>query len=545
MKKLALLLLVCTSFTSAQNLDPSQVNGVNSLRFASTFAGADCGAKANAAFADLGSTPGQVWVDQGCTTGGTLGATAIAIPAGDTLLFTQGGTYTTSGGITLNDNSALASALPCAPNACPVTIRATSSAALPALVSVPGSQAVIHDLTLDGNASTLGTCGNYGGTVYSGSINNAVVNINGAGRAELERVQVQCGAGAGISIQSQNVDLSHLEVLFNMKQGLLCTHSADEWISGDSQFEANGFSGIELNGCGSVRVIHADVSTNGQSASATHLSTKCDIYIHGTAGHVANSNIFTTVQSGPLESSICDIGTSQTSYGNSFVGFQSLGSSPGGQPLLYFKDAESDLLEGTAQIGGATYGVDFEESGTGYSIPSTVRVNFAAPFSTANAWRDNVRYPDDFTGSIVGNTYNYYLGPFLACQNLTTSPSCGYSDNVSQFNNFGMFTFYEPNQQAGGYQSSLRIGKNGSNYNATELLFKNNTTGGSNNVASFGLVGGSDLTVDGSGNATAPGSMNAVSGYKFNGTAGFTGTKTAGSCVLTIQGGIITNVTGC
>jgi hypothetical protein len=40
-------------------------------------------------------------------------------------------------------------------------------------------------------------------------------------------------------------------------------------------------------------------------------------------------------------------------------------------------------------------------------------------------------------------------------------------------------------------------------------------------------------------------SVNSVLGFQFNGTAGFTGTKTAGTCVFTIQGGIITNVTGC
>lgn len=44
---------------------------------------------------------------------------------------------------------------------------------------------------------------------------------------------------------------------------------------------------------------------------------------------------------------------------------------------------------------------------------------------------------------------------------------------------------------------------------------------------------------------STPAAINAVAGYKYNGTEGFTGTKKAGSCVLTIQGGIITNVTGC
>jgi len=36
-----------------------------------------------------------------------------------------------------------------------------------------------------------------------------------------------------------------------------------------------------------------------------------------------------------------------------------------------------------------------------------------------------------------------------------------------------------------------------------------------------------------------------ASGYNIGATAGYTGTKTAGSCTLTIQGGLITNVTGC
>jgi hypothetical protein len=39
--------------------------------------------------------------------------------------------------------------------------------------------------------------------------------------------------------------------------------------------------------------------------------------------------------------------------------------------------------------------------------------------------------------------------------------------------------------------------------------------------------------------------VDASAGFKYSGTAGFSGTKTAGSCTLTIQGGIITNVSGC
>lgn len=51
-------------------------------------------------------------------------------------------------------------------------------------------------------------------------------------------------------------------------------------------------------------------------------------------------------------------------------------------------------------------------------------------------------------------------------------------------------------------------------------------------------------TTTSTGNFSTSGTANAVS-YKVNGTPGFSGTKTAGSCVFTISGGIITNVTGC
>ena len=50
--------------------------------------------------------------------------------------------------------------------------------------------------------------------------------------------------------------------------------------------------------------------------------------------------------------------------------------------------------------------------------------------------------------------------------------------------------------------------------------------------------------LDTSGNVQFSGTVRGT-GFNAGGTAGFTGTKTAGSCVLTISGGIITNVTGC
>ncbi len=55
---------------------------------------------------------------------------------------------------------------------------------------------------------------------------------------------------------------------------------------------------------------------------------------------------------------------------------------------------------------------------------------------------------------------------------------------------------------------------------------------------------GNVISMSAAGAISATSTVNA-SGYSVSGTAGFTGTKTAGSCVFTINGGIITNVTGC
>jgi hypothetical protein len=49
---------------------------------------------------------------------------------------------------------------------------------------------------------------------------------------------------------------------------------------------------------------------------------------------------------------------------------------------------------------------------------------------------------------------------------------------------------------------------------------------------------------DGSLHVSGP-PLDSLQGFSAHGTSGFTGTKTAGPCVFTIQGGIITNVTGC
>jgi hypothetical protein len=90
--------------------------------------------------------------------------------------------------------------------------------------------------------------------------------------------------------------------------------------------------------------------------------------------------------------------------------------------------------------------------------------------------------------------------------------------------------------QSGGWARALISAMQQGLTNASNLVFYTYNSSG---------IGIAALTLDQNQNASVAGAVSAVSGFKFNGTAGFTGTKTAGSCLMTIQGGIITNVTGC
>src|SRR5205823_2958580 len=79
------------------------VKNLNAIRFADQFAGADCGAKINAAEADLGATPGEIWVNQNC---GTSWTTAVVLGnANHVLRFIQGGTYIISAMVTISGAS--------------------------------------------------------------------------------------------------------------------------------------------------------------------------------------------------------------------------------------------------------------------------------------------------------------------------------------------------------------------------------------------------------------------------------------------------------
>jgi hypothetical protein len=77
---------------------------LDSIRFASQYAGNDLGAKINAADADLGTSAGEIWVSRKA---GTTSSTPITLQNGHTLRFIQGGVYTFTAGITVQQGGSI------------------------------------------------------------------------------------------------------------------------------------------------------------------------------------------------------------------------------------------------------------------------------------------------------------------------------------------------------------------------------------------------------------------------------------------------------
>jgi hypothetical protein len=91
-----------------------------SIRIASAFGRADCGANVNAADADLGVTAGEIWVNQAC---GTTWTTPFSISTTHALRFVQGGTYTMPAGNTVASSGGVV-----ALSAEPVVLKLANSA---------------------------------------------------------------------------------------------------------------------------------------------------------------------------------------------------------------------------------------------------------------------------------------------------------------------------------------------------------------------------------------------------------------------------------
>lgn len=221
-----------------------------SIRFPSYFTGADCGAKINAAFADLAG-PGEVWVDQSC---GTTWTTAVTISTGQVVRFIQGGTYNLSAAITMSGNSP---SLVGTPHGGQSTIsfanggtilKESNSINMANLIIGSGDDVLISDINLDGNKSN----------------NTTTVGVSLTGqRPSIRYSNITSFPSHGISYTNSNdwMDLNHVMVYLNGGHGLSCSSAADLKIS-QSQFQTNTLNGIDLNNCSGSSISFNEVSGN-------------------------------------------------------------------------------------------------------------------------------------------------------------------------------------------------------------------------------------------------------------------------------------------
>jgi hypothetical protein len=296
------------------------------VRYAEQFQGSDCGAKINAADADLAANVGEIWVSNAC---GMAWTTPVTLSSSHVLRFVQGGTYTvgkaatcgsTTAGICLANNTLLAGATAAmAPNdnapagSIPNTmIMMANGANLASIVTINGYFAGIQDINIDGNQAN-----NSAGS-------NIVVN-SGVNRFEISRVTSGHAHTNGLTYSSAG-KIFKLLAYENLNDGLSCNAAGDTFIT-DSEFENNGGNGIELSSCPSTRIIHSDFGMN-----SLNLPNTCGLNIHGTSTLPSYGILVSTNQFGNNElNELCITGTSSGGgssananniVGNSFVGSQ-------------------------------------------------------------------------------------------------------------------------------------------------------------------------------------------------------------------------------
>lgn len=177
------------------------------IRIASQFPGSDCGAKINAADADLGSTPGEIWINQAC---GTSWTTPVVLSANRILRFIQGGAYQSSAAamITVAGGSAILGGVQEGTTLTPTSATAT------AIALSSTSHDKIADLTIQPSGTpTAGSC----------------ISLSSAIQVAIERV-----------------------FLYNCYDGITITNGGETWVANSEvrEFQHDGI--LYASGDGSV-----------------------------------------------------------------------------------------------------------------------------------------------------------------------------------------------------------------------------------------------------------------------------------------------------
>ena len=376
---------------------------LNAVVYASQQAGADLGAKINAADALLGAGAGEIWVDGlsgfAITTPVTLSATHI-------LRFTQGGTYvlssvgacgTTTGAICMAANSTIAgSAGAMAVNTTPaVMLQVAASASVNAVIAVNGPYAAIQDIVLDGNCLPPWTSCN---APASGS---GIVTTSLASRLEISRVASGNFHTNGATLTAAgSPKIFKLITYQNFNDGLYCNGSAANGNDGfvlDSEFENNGGNGLELNGCSAWRITHNDFGNNSKLAGST-----CSLNVYGNASFGSNVEFIVSNQFGnEYHHALCING--YASGDNTAVGSNIIGNNFIGSQLYAANNTYSEIL---LQDGGnniITGNVFAASGGLGAPIGSPCYPDFCDNLAAVNA--TETAGGRSLGNRIIGNVY--------------------------------------------------------------------------------------------------------------------------------------------
>jgi hypothetical protein len=341
---------------------------LQSVVYANSQTGGDCGAKINAA-STLLAGPGEIWVNKAC---GLTWTTAVVLSTNyQTIRFIQGGTYTSSVANTISGvGSGIESAL-CAENDpvipghnCAVLFQQASFTNLSSpLWTLSGPQSYIHNITIDGNKANNGSF--------------ATVGIKMTGnRSELTEVDVLNFHGDGIQTIgtpappgtsgcdgvtyciAEGANLNHIQSSLNDGNGWTVTNQTDVFAH-FSKFEDNGGWGLKVtNG-----TVFADTASDfggntlgGADAITTsnNFNVWSALIFNGiTAGNNAGPAIF---QSGWNGSTIANGPTSIQN--SSLVNGAGLGTT---QDLVHLEDVSGVMFSGnTVQCVGSSqcrYGV--------------------------------------------------------------------------------------------------------------------------------------------------------------------------------------------
>jgi YVTN family beta-propeller protein len=234
------------------------------VRIASAFPGADCGAKINAASADIGAlNAGEIWVDQSC---GTTWTTAVVIGGNQVLKFTQGGTYTVSQSITAGHIIGSGKGVPHNVGNSSTIIKQANSANLSAIVIISTTNGSLSDIEIDGNKTNNASAQDNLYITGRGVIVENVYSHFGKRHGAYVKSATALGNEAGLPKFHKFISNQ------NDGDGLRVESATDAYVSDFSELEDNLGYGIALINAAGSRIVGSDIAKNrlaGVYASGT------------------------------------------------------------------------------------------------------------------------------------------------------------------------------------------------------------------------------------------------------------------------------------